>query len=66
MHLWLGLLWFRSTNDFFKGTGFCISTFTKFDNFESCLLLASRGDGFFFEILMTHGPPFLAYTDFMV
>ena len=37
-------------NDFPKGTGFCFSKFTKFDNFESCDLLVSTGDGFFFEI----------------
>ena len=37
-------------NDFPKGTGFCFSTFTKFDNFESFDLLVSKGDGFFFEI----------------
>ena len=38
------------SNDFPKGTGFCFSTFTKFDNFESCVLLVFKGDDFFFEI----------------
>ena len=37
--------------NFPKGTGFCLSTFTKFDNFESCDLLVSKADGFFFKIL---------------
>ena len=36
--------------NFPKGTGFCLSTFTKSDNFESCDLLVSKGDGFFFKI----------------
>ena len=45
-------------NDFPKGTGFCFSTFTKFDNFESFDLLVSKGDGFFFEIFDSLSPFF--------